>query len=364
MRILHLVRVFAFGGAENHVRDLANVMDEMGHEVFIMAKSGKQNSLLNRGVKFINISMNDLLAPFQILFVARYIRENKIEIIHVHQRLPAFIGCLAGKIARIPVVVTVHGQTQYDVRSKLVRRWINKFIFVRQSSFDEAAGYGIPAEKSILIQNGVRIVRSQDERDHNSLCYISRIDKRHSIIISMVMKEALMPLYKQFPDLKFNIVGDGDHLEDVRQEAESVNSLIGRKAVIIHGYMQDVSVIIRKSGLVLGVGRVAIETLACGVPVLSVNQKYFGGLVSMENYSFFSKNNFVAYGREAPDANKLGKELTSYFNNTGRWQDEAANLQRQVDEDFNIYRITASIIDLYDKLIIAGTEISRQKAEK
>ena len=103
--------------------------------------------------------MNDFLAPFQILSVARFVKRHGIEVIHAHQRLPVFIGCLAGKIAGIPVVVTVHGQTQYDVRSPLVRRWIDKFIFVRQSTFDEAKGYGIPAEKSLLIQNGVRIVR-------------------------------------------------------------------------------------------------------------------------------------------------------------------------------------------------------------
>ena len=228
---------------------------------------------------------------------------------------------------------------------------IDKFIFVRQSTFDEAKGYGIPPKKCLLIQNGVRIVRSPDQRDYYSLCYISRIDKRHSLIISLIMSKALMPLYRQFPELKFNIVGDGDHLEDISREAESVNLNLGRKAVIIHGYMEDVSEIIRKSGLVLGVGRVAIETLACGVPVLSVNQKYFGGLVSRENYSFFSKNNFVAYGRESPDSNKLEKELTAYFSNIKHWQDEAAILQKHIDEDFNIFKIASSITDLYRDLI-------------
>ena len=62
------------------------------------------------------------------------------------------------KLLSIPVVVTVHGHTQYDVRSPLVRKMIDKFIFVRQSTFDEAKGYGIPSEKSLLIQNGVRII--------------------------------------------------------------------------------------------------------------------------------------------------------------------------------------------------------------
>jgi glycosyltransferase involved in cell wall biosynthesis len=350
MRILHLVRVFGFGGAENHVRDLANVLDEMGHEVFIMSRSGKQNNLLNRGVKFISFSMNDFLAPFQILQVARFARGHRIEIIHAHQRLPVFIGSMAGRIIGVPVVVTVHGQTQHDVRSRLLRKWIDKFIFVRQSTFDDAKGFGIPTEKSILIQNGVRIESFQDERDYNSLCYISRIDRRHSLIISMIMKKVLIHLFRQFTDLKFNIVGDGDHLAVIRSEAESINSQLGRQAVIIHGYIPDVKEIARKSGLVLGVGRVAIETLACGVPVLSVNQKYFGGLVSRENYPFFRMNNFVAYGMESPDENKVSKELLAYLNNIKHWQEEALHLQKQVDEDFNIYKITASIADIYKEV--------------
>lgn len=351
MRILHLVRIFGFGGAENHVRDLANVLDEMGHEVFIMARSGKQNCLLNKGVKFIYLRMSDFLAPFQILFVARFIRENGIEVIHAHQRLPVFIGSIAGKIAGVPVVVTVHGQTQYDVRSPLTRRLIDKFIFVRQSTFDEARGYGIPVGKSIIVQNGVRIRNLQEKRDYYSFCYISRIDKRHSQVISMVLNNVVLPLSRQLPGLKFNIAGDGDHLKQVKSEADSLNKQIGRPAVIIHGYMEDVSEIIDKSGLVLGVGRVAIETLACGVPVLSVNQKYFGGLVSRENYSFLRKNNFVAYGWEAPDEDKLLREVETYFKDIKHWQNEAAFLQKQVDEDFNIIKITSLITDIYKEVI-------------
>ena len=170
----------------------------------------------------------------------------------------------------------------------------------------------------------------------------------------MVMNKVLIPFFSQFPALKFNIVGDGDHLEEIRSQADSINRQIGRTAVIIHGYMQDVSDIIKKSGLVLGVGRVAIETLACGVPVLSVNQKYFGGLVSRENYSFFRKNNFVAYGLESPDENKLTTELKDYFSNIEHWQEEAAFLQKQIDEDFNIFKITSSITELYNELVDSG----------
>lgn len=171
------------------------------------------------------------------------------------------------------------------------------------------------------------------------------------MIISMIMNKVLPPLYKHFPDLKFNIVGEGDHLKEIKSEAESVNRQLGRTVIIIHGYMQDVQAIITKSGLVFGVGRVAIETLACGVPVLSVNQKYFGGLVSRENYSFFRLNNFVAYGKEPPDEKKLLMAVEEYFSNIKHWQDEAVFLQTNIGEDFNIFNITSLITDLYKDLI-------------
>jgi glycosyltransferase involved in cell wall biosynthesis len=167
----------------------------------------------------------------------------------------------------------------------------------------------------------------------------------------MVMNKVLVPFFRELPALKFNIVGDGDHLEELRIEAEAVNRQLGRTAVVIHGYMQDVSEIIKMSGLVLGVGRVAIETLACGVPVLSVNQKYFGGLVSRENYPFFRKNNFVAYGLESPDEKKLTREVDDYLTNIKHWQEEAAILQKKVDEDFNIFNVTTSIVYMYNELI-------------
>ena len=171
----------------------------------------------------------------------------------------------------------------------------------------------------------------------------------------MVMNKVLIP-FLQAISLTLNsiLLVTVIILKRYRNEAESVNRQIGRTAVIIHGYMQDVREIIKKSGLVLGVGRVAIETLACGVPVLSVNQKYFGGLVSRENYSFFRKNNFVAYGLESPDEEKLTREAENYFSNIKYWQEEAALLQKHIDEDLNIFNVTKSIVDLYNELIIGS----------
>ena len=351
MRILHLVKKFDFGGAENHVRDLANVMKELGNEVFVIARRGKQNDLLDTRVTFINLSMFDCFIFFQIPYIVHLIKKNNIEVLHAHQRLPALFASLAGKIAGIPVVVTIHGQTQHDLRSKFTRVIPDKFIYVRQSTYKESVSYGIPEDKSVFIQNGVTITRTSKKRDFNSICYISRIDKRHASVISLIIKKVIVPVSKLYPGIKFNIVGDGPSLAGLRHEAEQINKELGRDAVIIHGYVSDVKMIVIESGLILGVGRVAIESLACGVPVLSVNYKCMGELVSMNNYPFFRLNNFVSLGSPPPEEAGLIDALENYFGNISFWQEEAVAIQKEIEKDFDILRIGKEINDLYSEVI-------------
>jgi glycosyltransferase involved in cell wall biosynthesis len=351
MRILHLIKSFNFGGAENHVRDLANVMCGMGNDVFIIAKKGNQNSLLNKGVHFTSIRMQDFMIIFHILYLVYFIRRNKIQVMHAHQRLPILIASLAGWITGVPVVVTVHGQTQYDLRSVISKKIPERFIFVRQRTIDDSIEYGIPAEKSLVIQNGAQIIDPLTGRDLYSLCYISRIDKRHSSLIRKIIQEIVVPVSEEFPETTFNVVGDGEYLADLKSEAEKINSQLKREIIKIHGYLPDVKDIIKKSGLVMGVGRVAIESLACGVPLLSVNQKFLGGLVSQDNYTFYRKDNFVSRGSDPPNSKTLLASLREYLSDVNFWQKEALILHKKIDEDFNIFKIVGSITDLYRELL-------------
>jgi glycosyltransferase involved in cell wall biosynthesis len=357
MRILHLIKKFNFGGAENHVRDLANVTQEMGNEVFVISRKGKQNELLSKHVRFFPFYMHDGLLLFQVPYLIYIIRKYKIQVLHAHQRLPVLLASFAGKLTGIPVVVTIHGQTQHDLRSPFARKIPAKFIYVRQSTLDESPEYGIPASKSVFIQNGVAIRNISDSRDYSSVCYVSRIDKRHASVISLIIRKVIVPVSTLYKDMTFNIVGDGDSLDYLRDEAELINNEVGRKAIIIHGYVADVKEIIMKSGLILGVGRVAIESLACGVPVLSVNYKCLGGLVSKDNYLYMRMNNFVSLRNDPPDDTKLISFFREYFEKPLFWQEEAVFLQNEIDKDFNIYKIGKNITDVYNEVI----EMTRNK---
>ena len=136
MRILYLIRDFNFGGAENHVSDLANSMQSAGHEIFILSRGGNQEGRLTGPVHFSVMKMSGWLMPFQLLILTRFLKRNKIEIIHAHKRYGILIGSIAGKLCGIPVVATIHGRPRHDLRSVFARKLTDRFIFVSKRTMD------------------------------------------------------------------------------------------------------------------------------------------------------------------------------------------------------------------------------------
>ncbi len=351
MRILYLVKSFNYGGAENHVLDLANSMTLRGNEVYILTRKGRLIERLNNEVTIEDLKMSDLLFPLVLFRICRFIRNNRIEIIHAHQRLPILFASLAGKIMKIPVVVTVHGQPRIDLRSPFSRSIPDRIIFVSRRLLNKEGSYREVGGKALFIQNGVEAGDPASEWDRASLCYVSRIDRKHSSVIGMMIREVMPELIKSFPDVCFHVLGDGEYIGELRQYAGKFNSEAGREACVIHGYVKDIKPVIGRSGLVLGVGRVAIESLAVGVPVLSVNSEFLGDFITHENYSFFKANNFVAAGNETPDPSRLSELVLSYLRNPVTFREEASLVRENIINDFGIMKITGQIMDVYRQLV-------------
>lgn len=347
MRILHIVSSFNFGGAENHVRDLANAMQDMGNEVFIMSKKGMQSDRLNKGIHFSTLKITDILVPFLIISICIFLKKNRIDVIHAHKRLSIFIAVVAGRIMKIPVIVTVHGRPRYDLRSAISKKYADRIIFVSVRTIKNNPIYERVKYKSVYIQNGVEVLETKSDKDPYSIFYISRVDKRHSYVLSLLISEVLPVILSDFPKVTLNIVGDGSYLENLRIKALEINDKYKRDVCILHGFITEVKPLIQQSGIVLGVGRVAMEALSCAVPVLSVNRNFMGQIVDEQNYMFYQMNNFVASGHEAPDKYSLTKSLKEYFNNPGYYQEKAKILQGYIKENLSIVKISGKILDLY-----------------
>jgi len=351
MRILLTIKNFDFGGAENHVCELANSLNQKGNDVFIFGNTGRQTKRLNKTVSFHPCRLRSaffLLNLFQLITV---IYRNKIQIIHAHQRYAIQLSSIAGFITNTPVVITVHGRSQYDLRSWFSRRFSKKIIFVSAFVMRYSKRFPSIQHKIIHIPNGIEIQERKSNRQAFHISYVSRIDKRHSTVLLLMIREVLPKLLTDYPDITFNVIGEGVVLPIVQQEANLLNLKFQREICNFYGFRPEVSEIIQDAALVMGVGRVATEALACGTPVLSINKKRLGALVSVENYPFYQANNFVATGQPEPEAETLVLLLRDYFSRPDFWQKETDILQRQVIQDFSCEKIAERIGGLYEEFV-------------
>ncbi|NVO09580.1 MAG: glycosyltransferase [Bacteroidales bacterium] len=351
MRILLVLKRFEFGGAENHVCDLANALSELNHDVFLVTANGRQVSRLNLNVKFIPCRFRDIILPFNVIQLYWIVKKYNIDIIHAHQRLSILASCILRKFVDIPVVVTVHGRTRLDLKSKFTQSTSDKIIFVSNHVLNVSACYHEIKEKSTVIPNGVEVISLVKGERPYSITYVSRIDRNHSKVILVIIQKVIPMLIKKFPDITFNLIGEGNCLNLIRKESLRINNEYGKEICKVFGYQTDVKEFFLNSSLILGVGRVSLEALACGVPVLSINQKRLGSIISTANYADYKENNFVAIGNEPPNADEIYTILNDFFNEKEKYCTEAKEIQGLVKHDFSLKNIACQIVNLYAEAI-------------
>jgi glycosyltransferase involved in cell wall biosynthesis len=353
MRVLYLINSFNYGGAENHVLDLANSMAELGNDVHVIAGKGLQANRLSSKVKYIPMRMRDIFLPFQVVLICFIASRYRIEIMHAHKRLAILQASLAGTILNVPVVATVHGRPRYDMRSRLSKRLTDRIIFVNNTTYQANFNSRYFRDKSVLIHNGVKINGHCAVKNHFTLLYICRIDRKHAEMISMLINDVVPEIIKRYPEVTFEIAGDGEFFGILKNDAEILNRQFNRKVILFHGFIDDIKPVVDRSGIVMGVGRVALEALSCSVPVISLNRKFMGQLITRDNYEFYRLNNFVAIDHGKPDTEKLAGMLSDYLHDPEFWHSEAKELRRSVEEHLSIEKIVSDIHGLYTEACLS-----------
>lgn len=348
MKILLLIRNFDFGGAENHVRNLANELCHSGCSVWLISRKGRQLEQLIQGVNHQSIEFSDYLILPQLLKLIQVIRKEKFDVIHAHQHLPILLATLAGKITGTPVVATIHGRIRHDLPYKFERKSIHKIIAISRNSLKGLQMQELTKNKSILIPNGIHLpeIKTTNVSSDLSIYYVSRINKRHAHLIGLILKEVWPVFVSRYPDARFNILGDGQFLGRIIDMVNSGSNNL-QSSVKVIGYTSDISQEISKASLVIGVGRVALKSLAKGIPVFSLKVNRFGGLITVSNYPHLSYGNFVDIDGKFPTSECILDTLNDFITNLEYYRNEAINLQQKIAEEYDIKVVITSTIDVY-----------------
>ena len=165
MKVLHIVKSLGRGGAEMLLQEtlkLHNRQDFEFHYIYFLPwKDQMVPGLREAGGIVTNMpAKNNIVIMLQARKIIRYIRNNKIELVHCHLPWAGFVGRLIHKMTGIPVLYSEHNkQERYHFVTKTINRitfnWQTKVIAV---SNDVAASIQQHIHPTIPVQtilNGV-----------------------------------------------------------------------------------------------------------------------------------------------------------------------------------------------------------------
>lgn len=106
MKIAHLISSNIFAGIEQHVYELAKKMSEDSEQIIICNK--KIHGYI-KDVNKVSIKMGSRYSPLNTFKLLKYLKSNKISLLHCHGAKASTIGSLIRYVSNIKVVSTIHG---------------------------------------------------------------------------------------------------------------------------------------------------------------------------------------------------------------------------------------------------------------
>ncbi len=282
------------GGVQYHVRDLAETLRGLGHQVEVLTPAAREESLTDPWLSYagrtIPVPYNGSMASMQFGPVSasrvwRWLRDGHFDVVHVHDPASPSIGLLVCMIAREPIVATFHAAT---TRSRwlaavgpVARPWLERISgriavsdFARRVQVEHLGG------DAVIIPNGVHVAAFAQGPtlpgvargvDGPTVGFLGRYDEPRKGL--PVLLEAMRAVVREHPGARLLVAGRGD--------PEAVHAAVGedlRPSVTLLGelseadkgaFLRSVDVYCAPNLLGESFGVVLIEAMAAGAPIVA-----------------------------------------------------------------------------------------------
>lgn len=280
------------GGAQFHVRDLAETLIGLGHEVSVLTPADDESSLppyaVCAGRAVAAIRYNGAVArmqfgPMSAARVRRWIKAGRFDVLHVHEPAAPSLSLLTCMLATGPIVATLHAAS-----TRLF--WLAATQGVLQPFMERISGRIAVSDlarrlqvehlggDAVVIPNGVDVGQYRRAaplpgypREGGTVGFIGRYDEPRKGM--PVLLEAMAALVPHRPGLRLLVAGRGD---DADFAADLPPELVGRvhllgmlseadKASLLHSV--DVYCAPNTGGESFGV--ILLEAMAAGAPIVA-----------------------------------------------------------------------------------------------
>jgi len=374
INLLYVITKLELGGAQKHLLDLITHLDKKRYNVFLLTASKGlliPDALSIEGLtlkcsSFLERPINPLKDVLALIEIYRFIKRNKIDIVHTHSSKVGILGRLAAKLAKTRLILhTVHGwsfnnhqsffcRNFYICLERFCAQFTDKLIVVsrhdKQKGLENHIG---EADRYILIRYGINSLEFS-LKDQNIKKELG-IDT-NDLVVGMVscLKPQKSPLdfiklacliYQNLPHIKFVLVGDGILRPEIERLIYKLNL---EKQIILTGWRRDIPRILSifdvfvLTSLWEGLPVSILEAMASAKPVVATHTGGISEVISEAKTGFLVQRHHI---------NKMAEKIISLLKDENLRKQIGQNAKDSLDSDYRIENMVGYTDNLYWDLI-------------
>jgi L-malate glycosyltransferase len=300
----------------------------------------------------------------QVRACARYLRENRVDLIHTHDFYTNIFGMLAARLAQTKARIASKRETD-GMRSPTQKAMEkNSYLFSHSVVVNAATirdylvERGVRESKIEIIHNGLDIDRLAPDRDMTrleiqALLGLPRDKKlvtivanlRHSIKNIPMFLRAARIVSETVPDAAFAIAGEGELQEEMQAMAESIGigdrvCFLGRCDMVAE--LLSVSHIGVLTSTSEGFSNSILEYMAAGLPVVATRVGGAEEAVDEGETGFLVNSN---------DHIAMAARLVELLQNNLKAERFGAQGRQKVEREFSLERQLQKTNALYERLL-------------
>ena len=358
--------------------DKLTILKGYGYDIDLISSDEGYNEELMKhydfDIKFIHINREiNLIDDIKSIYnLVKLLNKEKYDIVHTHNAKAGIVGRIAGKIAKIPVVIhTSHGLPFYKGQKK-VKFHLYKFIEKIGSFFCDAIGSQnledldlirnyITKKRTYYEGNGVdveRLYKLEKNIDKNTIQSLkSNLGISDSTKVILVgarfepikghefLLQGLYVLKQKYkPDFVCLLAGRGNLQEKIQSK---INELGLNNEVKIIGYKTDLYPYIKLADLIVltskkeGIPRILMESMAFSKPVVATD--VLGTRELVKNTTGF----LVPFN----DQKQLAEKIMLLLNDKGLRKKFGYNAYKLIEKEFTESIVAGRIDSIYKEIL-------------
>lgn len=376
MTVLQMVPELQEGGVELTTIEVADHLARTGHTALVVSQGGRMVPQITaaggRHVCYAYVGEKSPRCLAHIIPLRRLLLRNKVDVLHLRSRLPAWVGYLAWlslpRLARPKLVTTFHGFYSVNAYSAVMAKGQAVIAVSNTIKAHIQEAYGVPGERVTVIYRGFDEARFNPERvDQERVATISaqwgvrqadapliffpgRITrlKGHAFFIQS------LALIREMP---WTAVCAGDINENPALAAELKNLLHTsglQERVFFTGYCADMPAAMMLAHVVVApsikpesFGRTAVEAQAMAKPVIA--SAHGGSLETVLD----GKTGWLV---KPLDPGAMAAALTQALTDPARAAGMGRTGQAWVRNHFNTRTMLTRTLRVYDQLVRPAAE--------